>query len=238
MLSAVSIRSQRQENKSIANNKSVPAAESSSGDAAIIAKTAVSAHGGDNLTQMRSFLARGTVDVTGAFSYVIPATFMMVVAGDRYAFELNNPFQPLRQVYDGESTYSSGYELPPVTSLGFPLLTKIYVDGYRVSVLPEPKKMRIGFRITTPEGFFTDFVVNPKSGLVKGYESRYDINGRIVTTSVEIDEFETVKGIVVPERYSQRFDLGQMTAYANFKTKQILINSEIDDSVFEVPTKP
>ena len=43
---------------------------------------------------------------------------MMVIAGDRYVFELNNPIQPLKQVFDGKNTYSSGYEMPPMTSLG------------------------------------------------------------------------------------------------------------------------
>src|SRR5207253_4152810 len=83
------------------------------------AKAAVTAHGGDKLKKMRSLVLRGTVDVTGAFSMVISATFMLVIAGDRYVFELNNPVQPLKQIFDGKQTYSSGYELPPVTSLGF-----------------------------------------------------------------------------------------------------------------------
>ena len=203
------------------------------------AGAAVSAHGGDDLRRMRTFLVRGTVDVTGAFSYVIPASFLIAISGERYAFELNNPFQPLRQVFDGKNMNSSGYELPPVTSFGFPLLTKVGVDGYPVSDLGgRKKKNRTGFRITTPEGFYTDFVIDEKTGQIKGYESSYDIDGRTVTTSVEINELETVKGVVVPTRYSQRFDLGQMTVYAKFKTKEILINTDLADSVFSLPTGP
>lgn len=53
-----------------------------------------------------------------------------------------------------------------------------------------------------------------------------------MTTVVEIDKYKIVEGITVPERYAQRFDLGQMTAYANFKSKEILINTEISDEVF------
>ena len=78
-------------------------------------------------------------------------------------------------------------------------------------------------------------IVDEKSGQIKGYESSYDINGQIATTSVAIDEFQTVEGVIVPKKYSQRFDLGQMTAYANFNTKQILVNSTIGDDVFAMP---
>ena len=82
--------------------------------------------------------------------------------------------------------------------------------------------------------FLLIFFIDEKTGQIKGYESAYDVDGRIVTTSVEIDEFQTVEGVIVPKRYSQRFDLGQMTAYANFKTKEILVNSQIDDSFFAI----
>src|ERR1043166_4027163 len=186
-----------------------------------LAKTTPAAHGGDKLKNMKSLVLRGSVDVTGAFSMVIPATFMLVTSGDKYVFELNNPIQPLKQICDGKQTFSSGYALPPVTSLGFPLLPKIGETGYVVAALPEGKKNKKGFRVTNSDGFYTDFFVDEKTGQIKGYESAYDVDGKIVTTSVEIDEFQTVDGVVVPKRYAQRFDFGQMTAYANFKTKDI-----------------
>ena len=122
-----------------------------------------------------------------------------------------------------------------MTSLGFPLLPRAGDKGYTISELPVNKKKRHGFRITTPEGFYTDFVIDEKSGRIKGYESQYDVQGRIVTTSVEIDEFQAVEGILVPKRYSQRFDLGGMTAYASFRSREILVNSKIDDEVFALP---
>ena len=200
-----------------------------------LAKATLAAHGGDKLKNMKSLLVRGTVDVTGAFSQVIPATFVMVIAGDRYVFELNNPIQPLKQIYDGKQKYSSGYELPPMTSLGFPLLPKIGQTGYVIAALPEAKKKKKGFRITTPDGFYTDFFVDEKTSQIKVFESSYEVNGNIVTTSVEVDEFQTVEGVMVPKRYSQRFDLGQMTVYSNFKTKEILVNSTIADDVFAIP---
>jgi hypothetical protein len=50
--------------------------------------------------------------------------------------------------------------------------------------------------------------VDEKTGMVKGYESSYEINGRAVSTSVEIAKVREVEGVKVPERFAQRFDLG------------------------------
>jgi hypothetical protein len=201
-----------------------------------LAKAAVAAHGGDKLRQVKSLVIRGSVDfnVSGVAT---PATFSIAISGDKYFFEINNPVQPLKQTYDGRETFSTirGFSLPPITSLGFPVLTKIGDTGYVVSDIGESKKKRKGFRVTTPDGYYTDFLIDEKTGQVKGYESSYEVGDRNVTTSVEIDEFQTIDGVSMPKKYSQRIDLGQLTAYANFKVKEMLINSAIDDSVFAMP---
>lgn len=201
-----------------------------------LAKATLAAHGGDKLKNIKTLVMKGSLDMN-VFNQITPAAFSVAISGEKYSFEINNPFQPMKQVFDGSRTYSSiqGFELPPITSLGFPLLPKVGVDGYRVTALDETRKKRSGFRITTPDGFYTDFVVDEKTGQIKGYESSYVVRDREVTTSVEIDDFQTVDGVVVPKKYSQRFDLGNITAYANFKTKDILINAPIDESVFAMP---
>ena len=200
-----------------------------------LAKATLAAHGGDKFKNMRTLDVRGSVDVTTTqFPQTIPATFATIYSGDKYRLEIQNPFQPLKQVYDGQQTSSSinGFTFPPINRLGLPLLQKLGEKGFTVSELPEKLKKKKGFRMTSPEGFYTDFLIDEKTGQVKGYESSYDINGREVTTSVEIDKFRTVEGVVIPERYSQRFDLGQLTAYADFKAKTILVNSEVKDEIF------
>ena len=199
------------------------------------AMATLAAHGGDKLKKMRSLVMNGSVDLN-IFNQPMPGAFSTAISGEKYYFEINSA-QSIKQVYDGSQTYSSipGFSLPPVTSLGFPLLPRVGEKGYVVSALTDLKKKRKGFRITTPEGFYTDFVVDEKTGVIKSYESSYDVGGRIITTSVEIDECKTVEGVVVPSKYSQRFDLPQMTAYANFKTKDILINSTVEDSAFAIP---
>lgn len=230
---------------SVSLSQSVPATQSSvvpgqkavaaSDNASIdLAKLVLAAHGGDKLKSMKSIVMKGSADVN-VQGQSLPGVFSMAISGDKYYFEINAVVQKLKQVYDGQQTYSSmqPFSLPPMTSLGFPLLPRIGDAGYVISGLTDKKKK--GFRITTPDGFYTDFFVDDKTKQIKGYESSYDLGGRIVTTSVEIDEFQTVEGVVVPKKYSQRFDLGQLTAYANFKTKDILINSPIDDSAFALP---
>lgn len=204
-------------------------------DAVSTAKTALAAHGGDKLRLMRSLVIRGSADITPTPSQVIPASFVFALAGERYLFELNNPIQPLKQVFDGHRQHSSGYQLPPMNSLAFPLLQKVGESGYPITAVGDGKKKRKGFRITTPDGFFTDFFVDEKTGQIKAYESAYEVMGRSVTTSVEIDEMAVVEGVTVPKRYSQRFDLGPFTAYATFRAKEILVDQPVADGLFAIP---
>ena len=200
-----------------------------------LAKVTLAAHGGDKLKKMRSLLVKGAADLTFN-GQAIPGVFSTAVSGEKYYFEIVTAIQALKQTFDGVQTNSSlpGISLPPVTSLGFPLLPKIGVTGYAITPLPDTAKKRKGFRITTPEGFYTDFLVNEKTGQIKSYESKWMNDDRAVTTSVEIDEFMSVDGLVVPKKYSQRFDLGPITAYANFNAKTVLVNSTIEDAAFAI----
>lgn len=201
-----------------------------------LAGKVLAAHGGEKLRSMTSLVIRGSVDVTASnIPQPIPATFITIFAGEKYRFELENPFQPLKQVYDGKTTSSSapgGFTLPPINRLGLPLLPSLGVTGFIVTALPEEKKKKTGFRMTSPEGYFTDFYIDPKTNRIKGYDAVYTVNGRTVTTSVEVDKLKDVEGVLIPERYVQRFDLAQLTVYANFKAKEILVNSALDDDVF------
>ena len=218
-------------------NKTMVTATKTDNASLVLAKAAVAAHGGDNFKKMKTLDVRGTVDVTvSTFPQAVPATFATIYSGDKYRLEIINPFQPLKQVYDGQQTSSSinGFDFPPINRLGLPLLQRIDEKDFVVSALTEQNKKKKGFRITSPEGYYTDFFIDEKSGQVKGYESSYTVNNREVTTSVEIDRFRTVEGLLIPEKYSQRFDLGQITVYANFKAKDILVNTPVADSIFQI----
>jgi len=200
-----------------------------------LAKAALAAHGGDKFKNMKTLVVRGTADVSGSPTTTFPATFAMILSGDKYRLEISNPFQPFKQVYDGNQTQSSvnNFTLPPINRLGFPLLQKIETKDFTVSALdPDKYKKKKGFRVTSPEGFYTDFLIDEKTGQIKSYEAEYDYSNRKITTSVEIDKLIDVKGVLIPEKYAQRFDLGQITIYSNFRAKEILVDSEVADDVF------
>jgi len=199
-----------------------------------LAKIALQAHGGEKFRNMKTLIIRGTADVSGSPTQTIPATFIFVSSGEKYRIDIPNPFQPLKQVYDGEQTVSSinGFYFPPLNRIGLALLTKIEEKGFIVSALPEKSKTKNAFRITSPEGFYTDFYLNEKTGQVKSYKSSFDVNGRLVTTAVEIDKVRNVDNVIIPEQYSQRFELTNLSIYVSFKAKEILVNSPVADDVF------
>ena len=206
-----------------------------------LAKAALKAHGGEKLSGIKTLTLTGSVDVTASGApQAIPATFAMIFAGEKYRLDINNPFQPLSQAFDGVNTHSTapnGFELPPVNRIGFIMLSKVGDTKFPITVLPAASKKKSGFRITSPEGFYTDYFVDEKTGQLKGYESSYEVNGRVVTTSVAVDKCRLVDGVLVPEKFSQRFDLGQFTAYADFKAKDILVNSAVSDEIFSLTRK-
>ena len=215
----------------------VPSAKKFDAEIAL-AKLALEAHGGAKLKAMTTLVIRGSVDITtSAITQAIPATFITIFSNEKYRIEIMNPFQPLKQVYDGTQTSSTirgGFTLPPINRLGFPLLPRIGEASFIITSLPENKKKKRGFRMTSPEGYFTDFYLDEKTNQIKGYDSSYEMNGRNITTSVEIDKMRVVEGVTVPEKYVQRFDMEKMTVYAEFKAKEILVNSAVADDVFSL----
>jgi len=201
-----------------------------------LATAVLTAHGGDKLKQMKTLTLSGSVDVN-AFGQAVPATFAMVFSGEKYRLDLNNPFQPIKQIYDGTQTLTNSqgaFKLPPLDRVGFYVLGKIGDATYPINSLPASAKGKSGFRITAPDGNYTDFYIDDKTKQVKGYESAFEFNGMPGTTSVEIDKYRAVDGIFVPEKFAQRFDLGQITAYCNFKAKEIAVNTTISPDVFTI----
>ena len=232
---AVCVPAQTEKNKKPAEkNKPATTVNSKTATPLELAKAALAAHGGDKFKQMKTLVVRGTADVSGSPSMTFPAPFVMTYSGDKYRLEISTPFLQFKQIYDGQQTYSSTADvsLPPINRLGLPLLPKIDEKDFTVSALPDTKKKKTGFRITSPEGYYTDFFIDEKTGQVKGYEASYEINGRTITTAVEIDKVREVEGVKVPERYAQRFETGNLTIYSDFKAKEILVNTTISDDIF------
>jgi hypothetical protein len=231
---AASIGAQTDKNKKTTEKDKTSVANVKTATPSDLAKAALAAHGGDKFKNMKSLVVIGTADVSGSPTMTFPAPFVITYAGDKYRLEITTPFVQFKQIFDGEQTFSStgDVSLPPINRLGLPLLPKMEEKGYTISALPEAKKKKTGFRITSPEGYYSDFFVDEKTGQVKSYEASYEVNGRTITTAVEIDKLREVEGVKVPEKYAQRFETGNLTIYANFKAKDILVNSTVSDDVF------
>ena len=203
-------------------------------DAKDLAKLVLAAHGGEKLKQLKSLTLSGSVDVN-AFNQAVPATFAMVFAGEKYRIDLNIRFQPIKQIYDGTQTLTNAqgaFKLPPLDRVGFYVIGRIGDTTFPITALPETAKGKTGFRITAPDGNYTDFYIDAKTKQVNGYESAFEFNGMPGKTSVEIDKYRTIETMIIPEKFAQRFDLGQITAYCNFKAKEIAVNTTISPDVF------
>ena len=121
-----------QKSGEVGDKKVEPAKVGNSADdkaALELANAAIKAHGGDKFKSMKTLIVSGAVDITTtAITQSIPATFVTIFSGDKYRIEINNPFTPFKQVYDGETTASTlkgSFTLPPLNRLGLPLLAKV-----------------------------------------------------------------------------------------------------------------
>jgi hypothetical protein len=202
-----------------------------------LARAAQTAHGGDKLKNLRSISVRGTTDVSAPGStQTLTATFYIVTAGDKSRFELNNPIAPVTQIFDGVNLYNSfqQVQLPPMSRLTILLLQKIDDKGYAVSALPDRKKKR-AFRITAPDGYATDFYIDPATGLVDTIEAKFTANGREISTAISHDKYREVEGLTIPEKFSQRLDFSGASFYASFKAREILVNTELPENTFIIP---
>lgn len=200
-----------------------------------VAKATLKAHGGEKLSQAKTMILRGSADVTAPGSpQTLPVAFAIVVAGEKYRFEFQSIILNFQQISDGQNTQTSiaGISLPPLNRVGLFVLPRIEDSGYIVSALPEKLKKKKGFRITSPEGYYSDFVVDEKTSLIKEYHSSFNFNGQMASTSVAIDKYRDVDGILINEKFSQRLDISGSSSYAYFNAKNILINSEVNDDVF------
>lgn len=229
---AVSVSGQKQD-AGAGSNKAV--AQTSSATAQ--AKATLAAHGGEKLVNMKSLVLRGSAELTAeSSSQTIPAAFAIVQEGKKFRFDIQSPFFNFQQIFDGRQHFSSvgGFNFP-IDKTGLGVLVNIDQPGFAVSDLPEKFKKKKGFRLTTPEGFYTDFIIDEKTNQVKEFESSYEVNGYELTTSVAVDKYREVEGVLVNEKFSQRLQTRQGTFYAGFKAKDILINSDVGADVFVLP---
>lgn len=217
-------------------------ARASSSSALTLARTALKAQGGDSFLKMTSLVIHGGVDITGPGSVqTLPAKFVIITSGESCRIDLQTPLFRLQQVYDGRDNFVNlpGVNMPPLTKYGLNLLTKLDAPGYSVTELPEKKRQK-GFRITDPEGNFTDFYMDATSGQVVSYTihtSLQTTSGKVTQLELAIEhkKMQMVDGVLVPFVFSQRIDTPQGSFFAEYKVKAAKLNQPISSKVFTVP---
>jgi hypothetical protein len=225
-----------QEKTSAANGTTAPpavviTAETSPMD---LARAAFAAQGGEKFRAVQNTILRGSVQLYPPNSVQsIPGSFSLVTAGPRLRMEIDaRPAIVFKQIYDGQQTYSSmpQVEMPPLTKFGLGALAKFDQPGYQITAIADKKKQR-GFRLVDPEGFTTDFYVDPKTGRVMSFFLYY--GG--ATLGTENSKFKEVDGVLVPISFSQKFEMPMGAFFAEFNVKEVKINQELPEDAFAIP---
>jgi hypothetical protein len=215
-------------------NAATPIAITASTSPEELARAAFAAQGGEKFRQVQSMILRGSVDLFAPNStQSIPGGFVIVTAGDKVRIEVDaRPAVSFKQIYDGQQSYSSlpGVELPPASKFGLAVLPKFNQPGYRVSAVPDRKKLR-GFRITDPDGNATEFYLDPVTGRVMSFLIGY----QGYTFGTEHKKFKEFEGVLVPTSFTQRLEMPQGAFFADYNVKDVKLNQPLGDDVFAIP---
>ena len=199
-----------------------------------LARAAFLAQGGDKFRAVQNMILRGSVQLYPPNSVQsIPGSFSIVTAGEKLRMEIDaRPAVVFKQIYDGQQSYSSmpGVEVPPLTKFGLSALSRYDQPGYKVSAIADKKKQR-GFRIVDPEGYTTDFYIDPVNGRVMTFLLYY--NG--FTFGTDNSKFKEVDGVLVPFSFSQRFEMAQGAFFAEYSVKEVKLNQTLGEDSFVIP---
>jgi len=199
-----------------------------------LAKAAIQAQGGDKFKNVQNMMLRGSVQLYAPNSIQsIPGSFSIVTAGNKLRMELDGrPAVVFKQIYDGQNSYSSmpGIEVPPLSKFGLNALSRYDQPGYKLSALADKKKQR-GFRLEDPDGFTTDFYLDPTTARVMSFLMYY----QGYTFGTENNKFKEVEGVLIPFSFSQRFEMSQGAFFAEYSVKEVKLNQTLADDVFTIP---
>jgi len=199
-----------------------------------LAKAAFIAQGGEKFRNVQNLMLRGSVSLYPPNSpQSIPGAFSIVTANDKLRMEIDaRPIIVFKQIYDGQQSYSSmpGVEVPPLSKFGLSVLGKFDQQGYKVTAIANKKKLR-GFRIADPEGYTTDFYIDPANGRVMEFFLTY--GG--FTFGTANSKFKEVDGVLIPFSFSQRFEMPQGPFFAEYTVKEVKLNQNLGDDAFAIP---
>jgi hypothetical protein len=199
-----------------------------------LARAAFIAHGGEKFRNMQNVVMRGSAQLYPPNSVQsLPGSFSLVTAGMKMRMDIDaRPAIVFKQIYDGQNSYSSmpNVEMPPLPKYGLGALARYDQAGYQITALPNKKKQR-AFRIVDPDGYTTDFYIDPTNGRVMSFMLYY--NG--VTIGTEHSKFKDVEGVLVPWSFSQKFETPMGAFFGEFSAKEVKINQTLADDAFAIP---
>lgn len=200
-----------------------------------LARAAFTAQGGEKFRNLKNMVLTNSVDLYPPNStQSAPGKFQLVTSGARLRMEVDaRPIIYFKQISDGQNSYSSlpNVQFPPPNRFGLPVLAKFDQTGYTVTALPDNKKQR-GFKITDPDGNATDFYVDA-AGHVVTY--LFQFNG--YNFGIENSKFKEVEGVLVPYKFTQRLEMPQGAAFAEYSVKDVKLNQALGDDVFAIPSQ-
>jgi len=199
-----------------------------------LAKAAFTAQGGEKFRNVQNMMLRGSVSLYPPNSpQSIPGGFSILTANDKLRIDIDaRPIIVFKQIYDGQQSYSSmpNVEVPPWSKFGLSLLSKYDQPGYKVTAIANKKKLR-GFRIADPEGYATDFYIDPANGRVMEFFLTY--GG--LTFGTANSKFKEVDGVLIPFSFSQRFEMPQGPFFAEYSVKEVKLNQTLGEDAFAIP---
>lgn len=198
-----------------------------------LARAAYTAQGGDKYRALKNVVLLGTADLYSPNStQSLSGKFYMINADDHVRIEVQSPIFNFTLISDGARTYTSmrGFELPPASRFGVPVLMRFNQSGYVVTALPDKKKER-AFRITEPEGMITDFYIDAATGRLLRFEVPYGA----YTYGFEFKGVREVDGVSLPTSFVQRISTAQGDFFAEFKVKEAKLNQELPADIFIIP---
>lgn len=221
-----------------------PAANGATAPAAIVitpettplelARAAFTAQGGEKFRNVQNMILRGSVQLYPPNSVQsLPGSFSLVTAGPKLRMEIDaRPVMLFKQIYNGEQSFSSmpNVEMPPLTKFGLGALARFDQPGYQITAIADKKKQR-GFRLVDPEGYTTDYYVDPKTGRVMSFFLYY--GG--ATLGTENSKFKEIDGVLIPFSFSQKFEMSMGAFFAEFSVKEVKLNQQLPEDAFAIP---
>ncbi|HEX5890600.1 MAG TPA: hypothetical protein VFY61_17945 [Pyrinomonadaceae bacterium] len=199
-----------------------------------LARAAFMAQGGEKFRSVKNMMLRGSVQLYPPNSVQsIPGSFSLVTAGDKLRMEIDaRPAIVFKQIFDGEQSYSSlpNVSMPPLTRFGLGALARFDQPGFQIEAIADKKKQR-GFRLIDPDGYTTDYYLDPKTGRVMSFLIYY----AGLTLGTENSKFKDVDGVLVPFNFAQKFEMTMGAFFAEFSVKEAKLNQTLAEDAFAIP---